>query len=160
MASLCHPTSLLPSPPQRAAVCQTGVSPVALPLLEELCVPQTLLKEGSSGCATPPMQVCELLELQPGSGCASTRSALDPSFWQCHRLQSNYSSHELDPVHALKLPQLTAKVQTVTQCNHSHVSLTPDYALKITVSYESPIKFSQFISFIGAFLFITADLAM
>uniref|UniRef100_A0A8C5IG65 Uncharacterized protein n=1 Tax=Junco hyemalis TaxID=40217 RepID=A0A8C5IG65_JUNHY len=97
---------------------------------------------------------------EPGSGCASARSALDPSFWQCHPLRSHYSSHEFHPVHALELPQLPAKVQTVAQWSHSHVSLTPDYALKITVSYESPIQFSQFISFIGAFLFITATPAM
>lgn len=65
--------------------------------------------------SSPIHPCCELPGLQPGSGCASTRSTLDPSFWQCHRLRSNYSSHELDPVHALKLPQLTAEVQTVTQ---------------------------------------------
>lgn len=97
----------------------------------------------------PPSIFCVwvLPEPQSDAGCVCTRSTLDPSFWQCHWLQSNYSSHELDPVHPLKLklPQLTAKVQTVTQWNHSHVSLTPDYALKITVSYDSMITFSYFI---------------
>lgn len=116
--SLPSPLFLLPShtTPEGCRLLDRSVTCGSAPARRILC-PSNPTQRGhlSQPVSPPSIHVCDLLELQPGSGCASTRSTLDPSFWQYHQLRSNYSSHELDPVPPLKLPQLTAEVQTVTQ---------------------------------------------
>lgn len=81
------------TPPWVQRTCWKEISP--LPLLDEILTP----------CFSKPVpapsapHVWHLLQLQPDSGCAYTRAALNPSSWQCHQLQPNYTGHELDPVH-------------------------------------------------------------
>lgn len=81
--------------PRVQRTCWRETSPVALPLLGETLTPCF----GKPVPASSTHHAWHLLQLQPDSGCACTCTALNPSSRQCHRLQPNYTGHELDPVH-------------------------------------------------------------